>query len=206
MSKRVSWFTLLLIGTVCLPTYAVNAQAPSLAWAGLEGAALRCADAACNNLRGIVGRVFFFDASDRWATLYDFDRTPNGTITIRESTHVSLAHLERVSVRELQCVLMPNLPRWVTDPTGCYLILSRERGLGRDVALHVWQPTGELRKGATMFTPADMDVFSRWPKEIQSAVRDQRVLTGMTPQQVAMSRGWPRKRERLTEGTGVSEH
>lgn len=206
MSKSLAWFTRLLICTLCLPTNAANAQAPPLAWAGLEGADLRCADAACNNLSGVVGRVFFFDASDRWANLYDFDRSPNGTITIRESTHVSLAHFERVAVREIQCVLMPNLPRWVTDPTGCYLVLSRERDLRREVALHVWQPTGEFRKGATMFTQADMDVVSRWPKEIQSAVRDQRVLTGMTPQQVAMSRGHPRKRERLTEGTGVSEH
>ena len=194
----------LFLAAVCILGPA-RAEPPPLAWAGLEGAVLTCADASCDNANGFLNRVFFVDASDTWGTFYEFEDARETEISVRESRTVRLAHLERITVAETRLGLMANPPSWLAEATVRYLILRRETG-GHRVALQVWRPTGALKPGAAVFTVSDLDVFSRWPKMIQSAIREQRIVIGMTPAQVVMSRGRPRKRERLTEGTTVSEH
>jgi hypothetical protein len=54
-------------------------------------------------------------------------------------------------------------------------------------------------------TGQDMQQFSRWPATIQAAIRERRLIIGMTPAQVVVSVGVPDKRERIADEKGVTE-
>jgi hypothetical protein len=199
---RLAGLLILSFGSLARSTSAEEAR---LVWAGLEGAVLRCTDPPCDDVADLVGRTYFYDANDLWAELYEFDRGPDAAVIVRESAASRPAHLERITILEHRRTLMPAAPSWVRDANAHYLVIRIERDPQRELMLLVWRPSGLLPERALLFTPADMQQFSHWPTSVQSAVRAQQLLVGMTPPQVAMSRGQPMKRERVTDTTGVSE-
>lgn len=195
----------LLILSVCTAGVPAGAAEPPLSWAGLEGAVLSCADRSCDNARDFLGRAFFYDANDTLVELYEFERSAVITAPIGKSEPVRLAHLERITAIEHRRGPMPDPPSWVTDPTAHYLVLRPESNPARELVLLIWRPTGSLKPGAAVFTSNDMDQFSRCPKPFQLAIREQRLLIGMTPAHVVMSRGRPQHRERVTDSAGITE-
>lgn len=64
---------------------------------------------------------------------------------------------------------------------------------------------GGLVSVALVFTQRDLQKFAQWPPSIQTAVREQRVASGMTRSQVVMSRGVPGQRKSATNEAGITE-
>jgi hypothetical protein len=199
------WIASLLIASVWAFVSSVSAMESPLAWAGLEGAVLMCGGPPCDHVDDFFGRAFFYNANDLFVELYEFERSADGTLTIHKRDTVRLPHLTRIIILEHLRGAMPNAPSWVGDPTAHYLILRLDGGSTPQLALTIWRPSGLLPASTVVFTANDMQQFSRWPRPVQDAIREGRILIGMTASQVAMSKGRPRKRERVTDAGGVTE-
>lgn len=207
LTPRGGALFLLMVLIAVSPGGAGAAEGP-LAWADLEGANLRLDPPQTDSReseavlaaarRRLVGGVFFHDATDELAVVYQFSRTPTGVISVEDSRierDRQMAHLERFVVRDV--VLGNHGP---VSAEAVYLIVQPDR-----------HPEGAIMVGgglvsvALVFTQRDLQKFAQWPPSIQTAVREQRVASGMTRSQVVMSRGVPGQRKSATNEAGITE-
>jgi len=206
--RGISLVLLLAVSLTVCPLVSRSAAAP-LDWAELEGANLRLdppqtgeprdTDAFIGDARRrLVGAVFFHDANDELAVLYRFARVSAGEISVedeRMERDRQMTHLERFAVRD---VAMGN--RGANPLVAVYLIVQPDRHPESAVMVG-----GGLISVALVFTPRDMQKFSQWPGTIQSAIRERRIMSGMTRAQVVMSRGVPGRRDSIRGEPDVTE-
>jgi len=147
--------------------------------------------------RRIAGTTLFYNAAGMSHAA--FRRISEWAIVLNnDSTNVS--HLQPLVVKDAV----------IDAPSMLYpsLLGSLRITLGPLYLVVELQPASGLRAvpaGGIAFTPSDMQQFSRWPPAIQTAIRESRLLIGMTPAQSVMSVGVPKQRERVTEEKGVTE-
>ena len=134
------------------------------------------------------GRSFFPASYYKFTRLSDWEIKPSDEA-------VQIPHLGQLTVKDVAVGDRGPYPFGAT-----YFLVGTPAVADELLSVHVG---GGLIAGALYFTTEDLQQFSTWSRPIQSAIREGRVLLGMSSAQVVMSLGVPRRRTRVTDERGV---
>lgn len=184
---------------------------PPLAWAGLRGARISLElHAPFSSGSTAEGLSLLSQARTRWlgqklfhnarpllpASYRKFSRLSEWEIRPVDAA-VQISHLGELTIKDVV------VGEGGAERFGATYFLVEALTTGDELlSVHVG---GGLLGGALYFTTDDLEQFSKWSRPIQVAVREGRLLLGMSRAQVVMSLGVPHRRMRISDERGVSD-